>query len=158
MIFKFAREVKIPMVGLNVPRTVTQQVARKGFDSLSPEQKGTLPFVECVVDPEYMEFVKRAHGSGAHAQMNFNYFCEAQLVWDMAMAIHALEFLNAHPGFMMVILAGTAHAWKKAIPKQIRQRSSFDYAVILPEVPREIDTHRVRLDDADYLMLGISDK
>jgi uncharacterized iron-regulated protein len=158
MIFEFAREVKIPMVGLNVPRAVTQQVARKGFNSLSPEQKGNLPFVECVVDPEYMEFVKRAHGSNAHAQMNFNYFCEAQLVWDMAMAIHALRFLDAHPGSMMVILAGSGHAWKKAIPEQISQRSPFPYTVILPEVPDEIDRVRVNLGDADYLMLEISDK
>jgi len=156
MIFEFAREVKIPMVGLNVPRAVTQQVVRKGFNSLSPEQKENLPFVECVVDPEYMEFVKRAHGSNAHAQMNFNYFCEAQLVWDMAMAIHALQFLDAHPGSMMVILAGSGHAWKKAIPEQIRQRSPFPYTVILPEVPDEIDRVRVNLGDADYLMLGVS--
>jgi len=103
-----------------------------------------------------MEFVKRAHGSHAHGGMNFDYFCEAQLVWDKAMAIHALEFLNSHPGYRMVILTGTGHAWKKAIPEQIRQRSPFGYTVILPEVPGAIDRARVSLDDADYLILGVS--
>jgi uncharacterized iron-regulated protein len=150
-IFHYARDKKIPMVGLNVPRAITQQVARQGFKSLSPAQKGTLPFVECIVDPEYMEFVKRAHGSHTHGKMNFNYFCEAQLVWDKAMAARAHEFLNAHPGFMMIILAGTGHAWKKAIPEQMRQQSTSGYVVILPEVPGEIDAERVTLEDADYL-------
>ena len=155
-IFLFARDKKIPLVGLNVPRSVTRQVAQKGFSSLSDEQKGILPFVECVVDPEYMEFVKRAHGSQAHGSMNFNYFCEAQLVWDKAMAVHALEFLNTHPGFIMMILTGTGHAWKKAVPEQIRQLSSFVYTVILPELPGAIERDRVAPDDADYLILGIS--
>jgi len=157
-IFHYARDKKIFLVGLNLPRAITQQVARQGFNSLSPEQKGTLPFVTCVVDPEYMDFIKRAYGGHSHGQMNFSYFCEAQLVWDKAMATRALEFLNARPEFMLVILAGTGHAWKKAMPEQIRQQSTFGYTVILPEVPGEIDTKRVTSDDADYLMLGVSDK
>lgn len=157
-IFHYARDKKIPLVGLNVPRALTRQVAREGFNSLSPQQKENLPFVECVVDREYMEFVKRAHGAHAHGKMNFNYFCEAQLVWDKAMAFHALEFLNSHPGFMMVLLTGTGHAWKKAIPEQLMRQSSVVYIVILPEVPGAIERDRVTLDDADYLILGISDR
>lgn len=157
-IFHHARDKKIPLVGLNLPRAITQKVARQGFNSLSPEQKGTLPFVECVVDPEYMDFIRRAYGSHSHGQTNFNYFCEAQLVWDKAMASRALHFLNAHPAFMMVILAGTGHVWKKAIPEQIRRESSFGYSVILPEVPGDIDSKRVTPEDADYLVMGISNK
>lgn len=155
-IFLFARDKQLPLVGLNVPRAVTRQVAREGFKSLSPQQKGNLPFVECVVDPEYMEFVKSAHGAHPHGGMNFNYFCEAQLVWDKAMAIHTLEFLDSHPGHMMIILTGTGHAWKKAIPEQIRQRSPLDCSVILPEVPGAIEKGRITSDDADYLILGLS--
>jgi len=150
-IFHYARDKKIPMVGLNISRAITRQVAREGFNSLSPEQKGTLPFVECIVDPEYMEFIKRAHGSHAHGKTNFNFFCEAQLVWDKAMAGRALEFLNTRPGFMMIILAGTGHVWKKAMPEQIRKQSTFGNTVILPQVPGEIDAERATLEDADFL-------
>lgn len=153
-IFAYAKENKVPLVGLNVPRDITQQVARRGFHSLAPEQKGLLPFIECKVDPEYMEFIRRAHGTHAHGRMSFEYFCEAQLVWDKSMAIHAIEYLNSRPGFTMVLLAGTAHVWKKAIPAQLEQSSFAPYTVILPEAPGSIERSGVTLDDADYLILG----
>lgn len=153
-IFMYAKEKKVPLAGLNVPRTITRQVARQGFRSLTPEQKGMLPFIECEVDPEYMEFIKRAHGAHAHGGLNFEYFCEAQLVWDKAMAIHAMEYLDARPGYTMVLVAGTAHVWKKAIPAQLKQRSFGPNTVILPEVPGAIERSRVTVEDADYLILG----
>jgi len=157
-IFVFAREIKLPLVALNVPRAVTQQVARGGFKSLSEEQRANLPFVECRVDPEYMDFIKRAYGAHDHGQMNFTNFCEAQLVWDKAMAVHALDFVKKHPERTLVILAGIGHAWKKGIPERIQERSSTPFAVLLPELPGHLDRHTVTMEDADYLMLGISDE
>jgi len=154
-IFLYAKAKQVPLVGLNVPRALTRQVARHGFLSLTPEQKGLLPFIECKVDAEYMEFIKRAHGAHAHGGMNFEHFCEAQLVWDKAMAIYAVRYSNAHPGYTMVILAGTAHAWKKGIPAQLEERSFMPYTVILPEVPGSIEGTKVAVDDADYLILGL---
>ena len=44
-IFEYARAKRIPLVGLNIPRTVTQKVARGGFMSLSKQEKEDLPFV-----------------------------------------------------------------------------------------------------------------
>ena len=156
IIFGFAREAKIPMVGLNVPRAVTQQVARGGFRSLSEEQRANLPFVECRVDPEYMEFIQRAYGAHGHGPMNFSNFCEAQLVWDKAMAVHALGYVKKHPDRTMVLLAGNGHAWKKGIPERIKESSSLTYAVLLPEIPENLEKDTVTLEDADYLMLGVS--
>ncbi len=158
MIFEFAREVKIPMVGLNVPRAVTQQVARGGFRSLSEEQRANLPFVECRVEPEYMDFIKRAYGAHGHGPMNFTNFCEAQLVWDKAMAVHALGYVKKSPDRIMVLLAGIGHAWKKGIPERIKVRSSLPYAVLLPAIPDHLDKDTVTSKDADYLMLNVSDK
>jgi uncharacterized iron-regulated protein len=154
-IFLYAREKKLPLVGLNVPRAITRQVARQGFLSLTPEQKGLLPFIECKVNREYMEFIKRAHRGHAHEGLNFEYFCEAQLVWDKAMAIHAVEYLSARPGLTMVLLAGTAHVWKKAVPARLEQRYFGPNTVILPEVPGAIERSKVTAEDADYLILGL---
>jgi uncharacterized iron-regulated protein len=158
LIFDFAREVKIPLVALNVPRAVTQQVARGGFKSLSEEQRADLPFVECRVDPEYMDFIRRAYGVHGHGQMNFTNFCEAQLVWDTAMALHSIAYVKKHPDRTLVLLAGTGHAWKKGIPERIKERSSTSYAVLLPEIPDHLDKDSVTADDADFLMLDVSDK
>ncbi len=156
MIFEYARKMEIPLVGLNVSSAITQQVARGGFQSLSKEEKGKLPNVTCRVDRDYMAFIKEAYGAHAHGQLNFTYFCEAQLVWDKVMAINALRYLKANPGFSMILLTGIRHAWKKGIPEQIRQRSKLPYTVILPHLPGDIEPGDVSVKDADYVMLGLS--
>ena len=152
-IFNYAERSNIPLVGLNVPSEITRQVARKGFESLSKDQRQMLPDITCDVSPDYMSFIKRAYGAHAHGKMNFDNFCEAQLVWDKAMAIHALNYLKDHPNYSMVLIAGTGHAWRRGIPEEIRQRSRVPYAVILPHVPKNIEPGRITVKDADYIWL-----
>ena len=155
MIFEYAKKEKIPMIGLNVPRDITRQVSRQGFNSLSEEQKGKLADVSCRVDKEYMDYIKKAFGGHGHGELNFTYFCEAQLVWDSAMAIHTLEYLKKNPDAIVVLLTGTGHARKGAIPRQIRLRSQVPHAVILPEVAGMVDSETISTKDADYIMLGL---
>jgi len=155
VIFDYARKERVPLIGLNVPRDITRQVSRRGFASLNKAQKGKLSNIACRVDKEYMDYIKRAFGGHGHGQLNFAYFCEAQLVWDTVMAINALDYLNKNPNAMMVVLTGTGHAQKSAIPRQIRNRSEVAHAVILPEVKGVIDPETVDQSDADYIMLDL---
>ena len=155
VIFDYAKEEKVALIGLNVSRDISRQVSRRGFQSLSKEQKGQLSNIACRVDKEYMDYIKKAFGGHAHGQLNFTYFCEAQLVWDTVMAINALEYLNKNPNSLVVVLTGTGHAQKNAIPKQISKRSQAAYAVILPEIKGVIDSETVDKSDADYIMLGL---
>ena len=43
MIFEYARKEKIPMIGLNVPRDITRQVSRRGFNRFPNNRKGNSP-------------------------------------------------------------------------------------------------------------------
>lgn len=156
-IFEYAREMGIPLVGLNVSRDITRQVARGGFQSLSKEQMAELPYVTCKVDREYMAFIKKAYGAHAHGKLNFTYFCEAQLVWDKVMAINALEYLKANSKLSMVLLAGTGHAWKRGIPDQISQRSKLPHTVILPQVRGHIEPSTTTEKDTDYIVQDLSE-
>lgn len=152
-IFLYAREHKIPMVGLNVPPEVTKQVAREGFASLTPKQRGDLPMVTCRVDPEYLAFIRRSLGMHGHGGMDFTKFCEAQLVWDTAMAWSLLRYLEKKPQATVVVVAGSGHSWKKGIPAQIRSRSELQFRVILPEIPGRIERGNISLAEADYVWL-----
>ena len=152
MIFEYARENKIPMAGLNIGREITQQVAHKGFQSLTEDQKGKLQGVLCIIDEEYTAFIRSAFGDHAHGNLDFNYFCEAQLVWDNIMAIHALEYLETNPDGVMIILTGNGHAFKPGIPAQIKNRSDLPHAVILPETPVYITPENTTIEDADFLI------
>jgi uncharacterized iron-regulated protein len=155
VIFDYARAEKMPMIGLNVPRDITRQVARQGFQSLNKQQKGQLSNIACRVDKEYMDYIKKAFGGHAHGQLDFTYFCEAQLVWDTMMAINALEFLKKNPDAVVIVLTGTGHAQKSAIPRQIRERSDVAHAVFLPEVKGVIDSKTVDKTVADYIILDL---
>ena len=152
-IFLYAKDHKIPMVGLNVPPEVTRQVAREGFASLTPKQRDDLPMVTCRVDPEYMAFVRHSLGMHGHGGMEFTKFCEAQLVWDTAMAWSLLRYLNKNPEATVVVVAGSGHSWKLGIPAQIRSRSTLPLRVILPEVPGRVGKEDIALNEADYVWL-----
>jgi len=154
-IFLYCRDRKIPMVGLNVPRSITRKVARNGFESLTPEEIGKLPPIVCRVDWEYEEFLRLVMGSHG-SDLGFSRFCEAQLVWDAAMAIYALEYLKNHPERTVVVLCGMIHAWKKAAPEQaVREKADVQQAVIQPAVKGRWTPEKVSKEDADYLILGL---
>jgi uncharacterized iron-regulated protein len=152
-IFQYAKKEKLPLVGLNVSRSVTRKVAQSGFNSLSESEKADLAEVTCRVDRKYMNFIKQAYGAHGHGDMNFIYFCEAQMLWDTVMAVTALKYLKANPGVTMVLLTGTGHAWKQGIPYQIRERADIPVAVLLPEVPERIEPGKIGSDDTDYIIL-----
>ena len=154
-IFLYAREHKLPMVGLNVPPEITKQVAREGFDSLTSKQRGNLPMVTCRVDREYLAFIRRSLAMHGHGGLDFTRFCEAQLVWDTAMAWSLLGYLANNPESTVVVITGSGHSWKKGIPAQIRQRAELPLRVILPEVPGRVDKENIDQNEADYVWLGL---
>lgn len=156
-IFLYCRDRSIPIVGLNVPRSITRKVAQNGFESLTPEEIGKLPPIVCRVDREYEEFLRRVLGDHG-SESGFRRFCEAQLVWDTAMAIYALEYLKAHPEHTVVVLCGMIHAWKKAAPEQAaRENADVEQAVIQPSVKGRWAPGSVSKEDADYLILGLEE-
>lgn len=152
-IFLFCKNERIPMVGLNVPREITSKVAREGFASLSPDELGLLPPITCRVGKQYAELMRRAHGHAGMSEAAFTRFCEAQLVWDASMAVHAEEYLKANPGGSLIILTGAVHAWREGIPEQLKsvnpKRSSL---VILPESDERFRKDAVTVEDCDYLI------
>jgi hypothetical protein len=61
-IFLYCRERSIPLVGLNVPRSITRKVARNGFESLNSEEIGKLPPIVCRVDRDYEDIPSPCDG------------------------------------------------------------------------------------------------
>lgn len=129
-IFRFCRERRVPMVGLNVPREVVRKVATEGFASLTPEEIGLLPPIACQVAPDYAKFIRRMYGAHGHGSGDFTHFCEAQMVWDAGMAAHAVRYCGTHPRGTLAVLCGTIHAWKPAIPHQV--------SLLLPKVVQTV--------------------
>ncbi len=141
------------MVGLNVSRDITRQVAQQGFASLSNQQRGELGGVTCNVTREYRDFIRSAFGAHGHGNMDFIRFCEAQLVWDTAMAINSLNHLEQHSDRVMVLLAGSGHARKMGIPYQIKSRLPIPTTVLLPHTPDIFEPATLTGADADFIIM-----
>ncbi len=150
-IFIYARAFTIPMVGLNVSRDITRQVANEGFTSLSKQQSEALGKVTCTIDPNYMNYIRRAMGGHGSQADSFLYFCEAQLVWDIAMAQNLTQHLKSKPENKAVVLAGSGHSWKYGMPSRLD--GAYSIRVILPEIHGRSDRYNATVDDADYLWL-----
>lgn len=151
-ILTFARDRKIPLIGLNIPSEITKKVAQKGFASLTKEELKKLPEgVTCDISQSYMAFIKRTHSFHHTGETEFVNFCEAQMLWDKAMAINAIKFKESRNIKKIIILTGRGHAWKHALPEQIKKLSKYTVTVILPELPGDEDQPILTLDDADYL-------
>lgn len=152
-IFFYAREHQLPMLGLNVDREIVSQVARKGFASLNEEQRGKIRVVACNIDLEYQEILNRVIGQKGGSKELFKRFCEAQVVWDTAMAINAIEYAEAKQDTVVVILAGNFHAWNRGIPYQVRLRTEgkLKTKAILPASDSSFFNYEVVTQDADYV-------
>jgi uncharacterized iron-regulated protein len=151
-IFEYARKKKIPMIGLNIPPSVSHQVAHQGFKSLTDEQKAGLSTISCDVTDQYREFIRKAYGAH-HSGMQFENFCQAQLLWDKVMAKNALDYLKDHPKTTLVVLAGSGHARKSGIPTQVDRMSVMPLVVLLPETRDFIEPGNTTSADADYLVI-----
>lgn len=154
-IFLYARDRHLPMIGLNIPRDITEQVAIGGIDSLSPAQLARLPAVTCDVDAHYKQFIRRALGRHGMGEQAFTHFCEAQMLWDGVMAKRLLAYLAEHPDTTVVVLAGAGHAWKYGIPTQVRRQADVSMRVLLPAIPGHLEPGNATPQEADYLLLGV---
>lgn len=150
-ILLFARENGVPLIGLNVPSEITRKVAQRGFASLTKEELKKLPEgVSCDISETYMNFVKKTHefhGGGRE----FVNFCEAQMLWDKSMAINTINFIKKNNIKKVILITGKGHAWKHAIPEQIKRLSDYKVSVIIPDLKDDKDQIISTIEDADYL-------
>jgi uncharacterized iron-regulated protein len=152
-IFMHARNEEIKMLGLNIPRSITNKVLRKGFQALPEEERQMLGNVQCVVTPTYSNYIRQAMGNYAGHGEQYLHFCEAQLLWDTMMARNLVDFLQQNPEYRVVVLAGSGHAWKFGIPTQMLEEAEISYRVLLPEMSSRVDRQSVSKEITDYLWL-----
>jgi uncharacterized iron-regulated protein len=141
-ILDFAKEQRLPVIALNVRREIVAKVAKGGLDSLSTEEKQEIPRELDLSDQEYRARLKEIFAAHRQSeQKNFEFFHQAQILWDEAMAESIDRFFKTHPDFRVLVLAGAGHLqYGSGIPKRSFRRNRFDYAIILSdaEIKREI--------------------
>jgi predicted metalloprotease with PDZ domain len=150
----YAREHRLPLIALNASQELTRQISESGMDALPEALRAQLPDQYDRSDLDYEQRLKGFFGSHpGSTERSFDRFLDVQLTWDESMAQAAAEYLRAHPGHRMAILAGSGHvAYRSGIPNRLQRRlgpnAGEQIAVILvgsTEWPAEA---------ADYLVLS----
>ena len=135
-ILLYARSEKIPVTALNIPQEIVDKVFRSGLDSLSEQDRKSIPAQMDFSDEAYEQKLRKVfleHGDVENFKTrNFDFFYQAQILWDEAMAESVDQFLRTHPNDQMVVLAGRGHlAYGSGIPKSVARRNGYDHAIIL---------------------------
>jgi uncharacterized iron-regulated protein len=138
-LFHFARMHRLPMLALNVDRTISQRIAAQGLAAIpNGEREGVgdpAPASSAYREHLFETFKKHPRGDeGASAgSEQFQRFVEAQLFWDRAMAevIAAARRDRRHP--LVVGIMGQGHVeYRYGVAHQLAALGIDDVATALP--------------------------
>lgn len=127
-LFDFIAEHKLRGLALNVPKKIVGKIARTGLDSLTPEEKAFLPEKVTVTQhKKYNDYLKATFGSHGDSPMAKMFTIENYLAsmaaWNEGMGNKVAEFLNANPGWSVLVIAGNGHViYNAAIPASVKAR------------------------------------
>jgi len=149
----YARQEGLPLAGLNIRKEIPNQVARGGFSSLGIPERRMLGLDSCEIPDRYEDLLRTVLGEKTQTtSQSFENFCQAQLVWDYAMARAIAGYVAANPERTLVVLCGTFHAWRHGIPQQLeRVRAGIPHRIILPSSDKTFLNYDIFLADADYV-------
>ncbi len=170
-----ARDLKIPVVGLNASAALVRKVAREGPESLSENERKALPPDLADVAPLNDRLLRlRLRVHRAFQKKSLDRVVLAQGLRDATMARAVVRFLDSPKGKdrMMMVVAGNGHLnYGFGIPRRVGKMGDYPHRIILASesgelvlsdeekrtsVPVEItheDLSFIRLPIADYLQM-----
>ena len=144
----FARQNRIRVLALNAPSDIVKKVARKGLKGLDTAQRDQLAREIDLGNKAHRAYLREIYGGPGHGGLKtFEYFYEAQCVWEETMAQQIAENLG-EKGNKMIVFSGNGHIVRKfGIPDRAARRVSVSMATLMP----------YPLDETVFLDKGLAD-
>ncbi len=146
------KEKRGKILAINAPRNIVKKVARTGLDSLESDERALLPENIDLNNKKHRAYIQEVFKDNAHGILkNFEFFYEAQCVWEDTMAANIAESLEGAEE-TLVALTGNGHIINKfGIPDRASARVPADVATVLLMPIEEGLT--IAKDSADYVWL-----
>jgi uncharacterized iron-regulated protein len=132
-ILRFARLNRIPVVALNVERSLISDIGARGLQAIPVERR------EGVTDPapasaDYRNMLRSSfHQHSKAGDSEFEHFVDAQLFWDQAFAQGLADAAAANPTALVVGIIGIGHLRHgHGVPHQLRAMGHRQTTVWLP--------------------------
>jgi aminopeptidase N len=149
-IFRYTRKEKIPLVGINGETRQIVDVGVMGPEAISEQTLKELAYSPCAEEPEYRRLIGLFLKHGAPHAAGLPFFCDAQRFRDTVMAYHIAGALKGDVD-VVVVLAGSAHALKAAVPGILRRFTGVPGSVIMSAAFGAIVGSLPDRETADYL-------
>jgi len=127
-IFRYAQSQRIQLIGLNMTRKKIREVIQNGVENEPVELRKKIKFSGCKEAPQYAQFMQRYWGNLGH-KISFSRLCDMQRFKDAFMAYQITEALK-QPNSVVVVLVGSLHALKNAIPAMMQRHGWSNYLVM----------------------------
>ena len=146
------KENKGKILAVNAPRDIVRKVARSGLNGLDPDERALLPEHIGLDNEGHRSFLQNVFEDNAHGILtNFEFFYEAQCVWEDTMAENVAASLEGADE-PLVVLTGNGHIINKfGIPDRTAKRIPADMATVLLSPMEEGLT--IAKSNADYVWL-----
>ena len=113
-LLRYARRTGVPVLAMNAPRQIARQVARTGLrqtlQELSTAERAHLPTSFPAVPDQYRQYFLEAVASHHPVQgKRATHLTESSFLKDMTMADTLATFLQNHPDFTVLAIAGRFH-------------------------------------------------
>jgi uncharacterized iron-regulated protein len=136
-IFEFARMHRVPLVALNVERSLSRKVGELGWAAIPPQERegvsNPAPAPPGYLDTLFESYQQHGHQSPKRDDPAFARFVDGMLLWDRAMA-QGIADASAHGSDAIVVgLMGVGHLQDRdGVPRQLVDLGIKDAAVLLP--------------------------
>jgi uncharacterized iron-regulated protein len=130
-----ARELKIPIVGLNASDATVRTIARNGPEGLTEQERKDLPEGFDKIDPRHDRLLRlRLKVHRAFQEKSLDRIVLAQSVRDETMASFAVRYLESAEGKdrAMLVVAGSGHLnYGFGIPERVQRRLDVPVRIVL---------------------------
>jgi uncharacterized iron-regulated protein len=140
------------ILALNAPREIVKKVAREGLNALDEKERSQIPRDMDLSNKSHRAYVLEAYENHEQSDLKrFEFFYQAQVVWEETMARNIAEFSKTHHQ-KVIVFSGNGHIVRKfGIPDRVQRRIPVSLVTIMPfSLFRTVTLER---DRADYLWL-----
>jgi uncharacterized iron-regulated protein len=140
------------VLAINAPSAIVRKVAHDGLRSLDPSERDQIASeidLNNEAHRKYLHEIYSQHGHGALKA--FEYFYEAQCVWEDTMAQNIADYLIRENG-KMIVFTGNGHIVNKfGIPDRVIKRKPVSMVTVMPYDLQ--GTEKIDKGMADYIWL-----
>ena len=153
----FARDNRIPIIGLNADKKMVRTVGRKPLAELTPEEREGIPELD-LTDPYHSAMVKAIYGDHVKSEGRLAGFKRVQALWDETMAASIVTYLQSPQGEdqHMVVLAGGNHVRHGfGIPRRVFRQLPVSYILVGSkeiEIPESRQAQLMNVNMPDFPM------